>query len=72
MVAFLSTLFTLEIFALTWCMMFYWTDGKISTGELVQLFYTIFNLALVVWVVSSQAPEFFRSLGIAKQALSII
>ncbi len=39
---------------------------------MVQFFYTIFNLALVVWTVADKAPEFFQSIGIAKQALSVM
>ena len=72
MFTFLSTAFVVEFLTLIWFFMFYWMHGKISTGEVVQLFYTIWNLSMVIWVVTSQAPEFFRSLGIAKQALSIM
>ncbi|MGE3535230.1 MAG: ABC transporter ATP-binding protein [Parachlamydiales bacterium] len=68
----LSSAFIVEIFTLTWFIMFYWSEGKISTGEVVQLFYTIWNLSMVVWFVADRAPEFFQSLGIAKQALCIM
>ena len=72
MFAALSVAFTIEIFALTWMILYYWTNNKISTGEVVQFFYTIFNLALVVWTIADKAPEFFQSIGIAKQALSVM
>ena len=72
MFTFLSSAFILEFFTLIGFMVFYWMQGKISTGEVVQLFYTIWNLGMVIWVITSQAPEFFRSLGIAKQALVIL
>ena len=68
----LSVAYLVEIFILTWFIIFYWTHGKISTGELIQLFYTIWNLSMVVWFVADKAPEFFQSLGIAKQALSVM
>jgi ATP-binding cassette subfamily B protein len=68
----LSSAFILEIFALVGFMLFYWRHGAISTGEVVQLFYTISSLAMVIWVVTSLAPEFFQSLGIAKQALAVM
>lgn len=68
----LSTAFLAEIFTLTWFTMFYWTEEKISTGEVVQLFYTIWNLSMVVWFIADRAPQFFQSLGIAKQAFSIM
>ena len=67
-----SGAFLVEIFTLTGFMISYWLQGKISTGEVVQLFYTLWNLGMVIWVVSDKAPEFFQSLGIARQALSIM
>ncbi len=68
----LSLAFIIEIFTLIWFMVYYWMQGIITTGELVQLFYTIFNVSMMVWVVADKAPEFFQSLGIAKQALSVM
>lgn len=68
----LSAVFLLEIFILTTCIVIYWKNGKISTGVVVQLFYTVMNLAIVIWLVADRAPEFFQSLGIAKQAFSIM
>lgn len=72
MFCFLSAAYVIEIFTLTWFMIFYWMQGKISTGEVVQLFYTLWNLSMVIWVVTSLAPEFFQALGIAKQALTVM
>lgn len=72
MFASLSAAFLIEIFTLTGFMIFYWMHGKISTGEVVQLFYTVWNLAMVVWFIADKAPEYFQSYGIAKQALSIM
>ncbi|HXF29564.1 MAG TPA: ABC transporter ATP-binding protein, partial [Chlamydiales bacterium] len=72
MFAFLSIAFVAEISTLTWFMISFWMQGKISTGEVVQLFYTIWNISMVIWVVTAQAPEFFRSLGIAQQALTVM
>ena len=61
-----------EIFTLTGFIIFYWLHEKISTGEVVQGLYTIWNLSLVVLLIADKAPEFFQALGIAKQALSVI
>lgn len=72
MFASLSAAFVIEMFILIWCMLYFWTVGKISTGEIVQLFYTIWNLGMIIWIVADQAPEFFKSIGIAKQALSLM
>ncbi len=68
----LGAVFVLEVFTLTWFMFSYWMDGKITTGELVQLFYTIWNISMVIWVVADKAPEVFQAIGIAKQALSVM
>ncbi len=68
----LSVAFLVEVFTLTGFIIFYWTHGKISAGEVVQSFYTIWNLSMIVWMVGDKAPEFFQSLGIAKQALAVM
>jgi ATP-binding cassette subfamily B protein len=68
----LSVAFVIELSTLTSFMMIYWMHGKISTGEVIQLFYTIWNLSMVVWVIADKAPEFFQSVGIAKQALCMM
>jgi ATP-binding cassette subfamily B protein len=60
------------VFTLTGFMIFYWMSGKISTGEVVQLFYTVWNVSLVMLRIADMAPEFFQALGIATQALSIM
>lgn len=62
----------LEIFALTGFIIFSWLRGNLSTGEVVQVLYTIWNLGMSVLLVADRAPEFFQSFGIAKQALEIM
>jgi len=68
----LSLLLSIEIFALTWFMLSYWMAGQISTGEVVQLFYTTWNIYMVVCVITDKAPEVFQAFGIAKQALTLM
>jgi len=68
----LSVVYLVEMFILFGFTIFYWLHGNISTGEVVQLFYTIFNLTMVIWIIADKAPELFQSLGIAKQALSVM
>lgn len=72
MFASLSAALVVELITLTGFIIFYWLHGNISTGEVVQLFYTVWNLYMVVWVIADQAPQLFQSYGIAKQALSIM
>lgn len=68
----LSGIFIFEIFALTGLMIVYWMRGAISTGEVVQLFLSILNISMIVMVVADKAPELFQSVGIAKQALTVM
>ena len=72
MFAWLSVVFLIEMFALIGCMILFWMREIISTGELVQVFYTVFNLTMVIWMTADAAPRFFQSLGIAKQALTVM
>ncbi len=72
MFAALSIAMTLEIFILTRVSLYYWTNGQISTGAVVQLLFTVLNLTMVLFFVADSAPEFFQSLGVAKQALSVM
>jgi ATP-binding cassette subfamily B protein len=72
MVTSLCVALFIEVFALTGFMIFYWILGEISTGEVVQLFYTVWNVSFVMLRLADMAPEFFRALGVAKQALSLM
>ena len=70
--SYLCAVLALEMFTLVWFLIFYWMRGTISTGEVVQVFYTIWNLSMAVLIIADKAPEFFQSVGIAKQALLIM
>jgi ATP-binding cassette, subfamily B, bacterial len=72
MFAWLCAALAAEVFILTGFIISYWMHGKISTGEVAQGLYTIWNLSMVVLLVADKAPECFQSLGIAKQALTIM
>ncbi len=68
----LSFVLAIEIFILTGFTIFYWMNGNITTGEVVQALYTIWNLSFVILHIADKTPEFFQALGIAKQGLSLI
>lgn len=68
----LSVLFLTGIVTLNAILLLYWTKYKISTGEVVQVFNTTFNVSLILWVTSDLMPQFFKSIGIAKQAFSVM
>jgi ATP-binding cassette, subfamily B, bacterial len=49
-----------------------WLQHKITTGEVAQVFGTMWNIAAVMWAVGGALPVFFQSFGIAKQAYSVM
>lgn len=53
-------------------MIYYWIHGEITTGQAVQIFNTIWNAGMVLWVTGTALPNLFQSFGIAKQALSVM
>lgn len=68
----LSILFLAGIIILNGILLLYWTRHTISTGEVVQVFNTTFNVSMILWVTSDIMPQFFKSIGIASQALSVM
>lgn len=68
----LSILFLTGIITLNAILLLYWTKHTISTGEVVQVFNTTFNVSMILWVTSDIMPQFFKSIGIASQALSVM
>ncbi|MBX7067424.1 MAG: ABC transporter ATP-binding protein/permease [Parachlamydiales bacterium] len=49
-----------------------WLHHQITTGEVAQVFGTMWNIAAIMWAVGGALPVFFQSFGIAKQAYSVI
>lgn len=49
-----------------------WLQYEITTGEVAQVFGTMWNIAAVMWAVGGALPVFFQSFGIAKQAYSVM
>lgn len=68
----LSLLFLVGIITLNGFLILYWTESKISTGEVVQVFNTTFNVTMILWFTGISMPPFFKSYGIASQALSLM
>jgi ATP-binding cassette, subfamily B, bacterial len=58
--------------ALNGFMIFYWMRGKVTTGEIIQIFNTTWNVIFVMWFAAEAIPQFFQSLGIVSQALSVM
>jgi ATP-binding cassette subfamily B protein len=72
MFAFLSMLFLAGAAALNGYMILYWMQGKVTTGEIIQIFNTAWNMTFMMWFAGEAIPQFFQSVGIAKQALSLM
>lgn len=53
-------------------LVYYWLHDKMSTGEAIQVFNTVWNLAGIMWVVCRTLPMVFQNFGIAKQAYSVM
>lgn len=49
-----------------------WLHHQITTGEVAQVFGTMWNIAAIMWAVGGSLPTFFQSFGIAKQAYSVM
>jgi ATP-binding cassette subfamily B protein len=68
----LSIVFVIGIITLNAFLILYWTQNKITTGEVVQVFNTTFNVVMILWVAGDLIPQFFQSIGIASQCLSVM
>ncbi len=68
----LSILFIAGGFVQNGFMIMCWMAGTITTGEIIQIFNTTWNVIMVLWFAGEVIPQFFQSIGIASQALSVM
>lgn len=54
------------------CVVYLWLNHQITTGEVAQVFGTMWNIAAVMWSVGGALPVFFQAFGTAKQAYTIM
>ena len=57
---------------LNWYMLYSWTQGDLTTGEVVLIFNTTWNITMMAWLAGLELPQFFKEIGICKQALTLI
>lgn len=57
---------------LNWYMIYSWQQGTITTGEAVFIFSTAWNITMMAWIAGLEIPNFFKEVGVCKQALSIV
>lgn len=53
-------------------LLYLWAHNQITTGQVVQVFTTMWSLTMVLWNVGSSMPVLFQSFGTAKQAYSVM
>jgi ATP-binding cassette, subfamily B, bacterial len=53
-------------------MLYSWTQGYITAGEVVFIFNTTWNITMMVWLAGLELPFLFKEIGICRQALTII
>ena len=63
---------TIMVFLVTYYLIIYWQQNKITTGDFVFIFNSSFLIINQVWQISWVMTMFFSEIGIAKQSLSLI
>lgn len=53
-------------------LLYLWIHDQITTGQVVQVFTTMWNITGIMWTVGSALPALFQSFGTAKQAYSVM
>lgn len=53
-------------------MLYFWLHNQISTAEATQIFNMTWNVCIIIWTSVLSIPPFFYSLGLAKQAYTIM
>ncbi len=64
--------FTVAFLGMNSAILYLWVAGLITTGQVVQIFTTMWNITGVMWIVGSALPVLFQSFGTAKQAYSVM
>lgn len=68
----LTSLFLIGMTTLIVFLIYFWIHDKISTGKVVQVINTSLNVSVILWVTGEILPQFYKSIGIAKQALTVM
>jgi ATP-binding cassette, subfamily B, bacterial len=58
--------------ALTWAVLSGWQQDIITTGEVVFIFNTAWNVMTMVWITGMELPNFFAEMGSCQQALTLM
>ncbi len=52
--------------------LYFWLHNQITTGQVIQVFNTVWNIAGIMWMIGRSLPLVFQSFGNAKQAYSVM
>jgi ATP-binding cassette, subfamily B, bacterial len=58
--------------SMNWLMLYEWQHDRLTTGEVVFIFNTVWNMTFMAWVTGLEMPSFFREIGVCRQALSLM
>lgn len=64
--------FAAVIFGVFGSLIYLWLRGNISTGQVVQVFTTMWSISMILWTLGSSLPFLFQSFGIARQAYLVM
>jgi ATP-binding cassette subfamily B protein len=53
-------------------MLYSWGQGQLSSGDVIYVFNTTWNVMQMSWIAGLELPSFFKDIGISKQALSVV
>lgn len=57
---------------MTTAIIYAWKNYQITTGEVIFILNTSWNITMMVWFAGLELPNLFKEIGISKQALSLI
>lgn len=58
--------------AINWLMLYEWQQDRLTAGEVVFIFNTMWNITTMAWLTGLELPGFIREIGVCRQALTII
>lgn len=68
----LSSVFFPGLLSIISFILYFWLQGTLSTGEVVQLFNTTWATLGIVWLAGPAIPQLFQILGTIRQGLAIM
>lgn len=57
---------------MTSAIIYFWKNNQITTGEVVFILNSSWNITMMVWFAGLELPNLFKEIGVAKQALTLI